>query len=238
VLAWLAAALAPDAQHQGRREFKFRLSSMSERAAVALVRSRVPALRAEYAPRQVSSLYFDSASYTCYYQSNAGVSERAKVRLRWYGALAPCTPLTLELKHRANHLGWKSQYAFEDCDLSQVDLRELAGRFAEVVAPAERSVVRTLRMPILVTTYFRHYFSTADGGIRVTVDSGLRFTDQRRNRRLRLTGAGRASDLAVVECKTAPDRERDAAALLRGLPQRHGRFSKYCHALERLTEGA
>ena len=236
--AWLSAALAAAVPHHGRREFKFLLSSLTERGAVALVRARVPALRREYAPRQVSSLYFDSASYSCFHQSNAGVSERIKVRLRWYGDLTPATPLTLELKHRANHLGWKSQYALGALDLASLDVRALPRRFAEVVLPAERSAVHLLRMPILVTSYFRHYFATADGEIRVTVDGGLRFADQRRSRHLRLSGAGRASDLSVVECKMAPARERDAAGMLRGLPQRHGRFSKYCYALERLAEGA
>jgi len=236
VLAWLRAALAADAPHHGRREFKFVLSPMSERGAVSLVRARVPALRREFAPRQVSSLYFDSASYSCYHQSNAGVSERTKVRLRWYGDLEPSTPLTLELKHRASHLGWKSQYTLGAGDLAHVDLRDLHRRFAEFVAPAERGAVGMLRMPILVTSYFRHYFATLDGGIRVTVDGGLCFADQRRSQRLRLSGAGCASDLTVVECKMAPARVGDAAGLLRGLPQRHGRFSKYCHALERLTE--
>ncbi len=235
MLAALQEMLAHDAPHAGRREFKYLLPGGAERRAVALVRARVPGLREEFAPRRVSSLYFDTASYACYAQSNAGASERIKMRLRWYGPLEADTPFTLELKHRANHLGWKSQYPVPPFDLGATPLAALSRRFVEMVSPRERALVALLRLPILVTSYHRHYFATGDGAIRVTVDTRLTFTDQRLRPRLTRVTDLHPADVAVVECKLAPARERDGARLLRALAPRQTRFSKYCHGIERLA---
>lgn len=228
--------VAIDAPQRGRREYKHLLPSLQGRRAVSWVTTRAHALREEYQPRQVTSLYFDSAGYSCYRQSNAGASERVKVRLRWYGALETASPLTLEFKHRANHLGWKTQHAFSFADLAECNLRSLVSRFEHALDREERALVSQLRVPILVTSYFRHYFVTADGGVRVTVDTGLRYLDQRLRPVLNLTRDARHCDFAVVECKLEPGRDSHAPRLLCGLPLRHTRFSKYCHALQSLTE--
>ncbi len=199
------------------------------------VTTRVRGLREEYPPRQVSSLYFDSASYSCYCQSNAGASERVKVRLRWYGALVADSPFTLEFKHRANHLGWKTQHAFTLPDLRERNLRALGVRLEEGLGADARALMAHLRVPILVTSYHRHYFVTADGGIRVTVDTALRYFDQRLRPALNLTRDALHCDFAVVECKVEPRGEAQAGRLLRALPLRPTRFSKYCHALQSLA---
>lgn len=227
--------VAVDVPHRGRREFKYILPALAGVRAVAWVTARARALRQEFPPRQVSSIYFDSASYSCFRQSNAGESERVKVRLRWYDALTPESPLTLEFKHRANHLGWKSQHHFVMADLLARALRTLPACFAERVSSGERALIEQLRLPILVTTYYRHYFVTADGGIRVTVDTGLRYLDQRLRPSLNLTRDAHGCDFAVVECKLEQSREQDAARLMRAFSPRHARFSKYCDGLQRLT---
>lgn len=228
--------VAVDVPHDGRREFKYILPSLAGGRAVSWVTARARALREEFPARQVSSIYFDSATYSCFRQSNAGESERVKVRLRWYDVLTPTSPLTLEFKHRANHLGWKSQHRFEVADLADRALRTLPALFAARVSPRERALVEQLRLPILVTTYYRHYFVTLDGGIRVTVDTGLRYLDQRLRPSLNLTRDAQSCDFAVVECKLEQSREADAAHLMRAFSPRHSRFSKYCDGLQRLTD--
>lgn len=227
--------LATDPPHGGRREYKHLLPSLSGVRAESWVTTRVRGLREEYPPRQVSSLYLDSASYSCYCQSNAGASERVKVRLRWYGALAADSPLTLEFKHRANHLGWKTQHRFTLPDFGGRNLRSLALQLEEGVGAVDRALMAQLRIPILVTSYHRHYFVTTDGGIRVTVDTALRYFDQRLRPTLNLTRDALQCDFAVVECKLEPRGEAHAGRLLRALPLRPTRFSKYCHALQSLA---
>ncbi|MEO6447209.1 MAG: VTC domain-containing protein [Gemmatimonadaceae bacterium] len=145
------------------------------------------------------------------------------------------TTAILKLKYRASHLGWKSLYPLEGLSLPSACLRDLPRIFAATVAPSERPVVELLRIPIVITTYFRHNFATADGGIRITVDTGLRFHDQRVGSTLRTTFDGTACDFAVVESKLEPAREAEAARMLRALAPRHTRFSKYCHAVGRVA---
>lgn len=227
--------LAVDPPHGGRREYKHLLPSLEGSRAVSWVTTRVRGLREEYPPRQVSSLYFDSANYSCYCQSNAGASERVKLRLRWYGDLVAESPLTLEFKHRANHLGWKTQHPFTLPDLRERNLRALGLRLEEGLGADARALMAQLRVPVLVTSYHRHYFVTTDGGIRVTVDSALRYIDQRLRPVLNLSRDAIQCDFAVVECKVEPRGESHASRLLGALPLRQTRFSKYCHALHSLT---
>jgi SPX domain protein involved in polyphosphate accumulation len=222
--------------HAGRREFKFLLMQRGGGDAPSRVAASVPALRREYPSRQVTSLYFDSPTLSSYQESTSGMSERVKVRLRWYGALTPETTAVLELKYRANQLGWKSQYALGALPLEDCSLGALARSFGSRVTPAERPLVEVLRVPILVTSYHRHYFCTADGAIRVTVDTGLCVRDQRLRPRLNLTFDGARSGFAVLECKLDPAREHEGMSLLRRLAPRHTRFSKYCHGVERILQ--
>ncbi|MDZ4673331.1 MAG: VTC domain-containing protein [Gemmatimonadota bacterium] len=218
----------------GRLEYKFLLPGLTDQRAVDGVTARVAGLRRTFPPRQVSSLYFDSASYVAYAGSNAGNSERVKVRLRWYGALADSSPLTLELKHRANHHGWKSVYPEVPGGLASVPLRQLASRFANHVAPRHRLTVELLRLPIVLTSYRREYFTDLSGAVRVTVDTGLRFLDQRHHRCLNLRSDQVETSFSVVECKFQPERRADAVRLLRAFGPRQVRFSKYCFGLEHL----
>lgn len=219
-----------------RREFKYLLPHVHGALAVSRVHRSVPLLTREHAPRQVSSIYFDSASYDCYRQSNSGDNERVKLRMRWYGDGLVVTPV-LELKHRANHMGWKGQHSLPSMELGALTFGELRERFRACVTPREQALVDVLRFPVLIATYHRHYLVTPDRRIRVTVDTALRFIDQRNRRRPNLQFDRCEADFSVVECKLDAEHEPAARALLRNFGTRHSRFSKYCFGVGALARG-
>lgn len=232
--AALQALLAGPPSAAGRLEYKFVLPHLTDQRAVWRVTSLVPGLRHAFPPRQVSSLYFDSTGYLAYAASNAGTSERVKLRLRWYDHLAADTRLTMEFKHRANHHGWKSSYPVAPGTLGPGSMREVPAQLARQVTPHDRLTVELLHLPVLVTSYRREYFTDASGAIRVTVDTGLSFFDQRHHRHVNLRVDRVEAGFSIVECKFRPEHRADAVRLLRRFAPRQVRFSKYCFGLEHL----
>ncbi len=64
--------------------------------------------RRTYPARRVNNLYFDTADYAGLNANLAGIAERAKLRLRWYGPdLGAIEQAQLELKRRQGSGGWK-----------------------------------------------------------------------------------------------------------------------------------
>ena len=67
---------------------------------------------------QVSSLYFDTAGFSCYYEKLAGVKDRKKLRLRTYAtSLESETPVFLEIKGKSDAVILKDRLLsnYQDC---------------------------------------------------------------------------------------------------------------------------
>lgn len=217
-----------------RRELKCLLPIVRGRPPAMLMASRAPALTLEYPPRQVSSIYFDSANYECYQSSNSGMSQRTKLRLRWYGDLRTNPEATLEIKHRINHLGGKSRHRLGRMNLLDMSWNTIRSEIGSRLTGRDRLIVEALRFPVLIATYYRHYFVTTDG-IRVTVDTDLRFFDQRFFAKPNLIFDSVRVGFEVLECKFDLSQQEEAYHLLRPLDLRWTRFSKYCYGLGALA---
>jgi hypothetical protein len=218
-----------------RRELKCLLPLVRGRTPAMLMASRAPSLTLAFPPRQVSSVYFDSANYECYRLSNSGISQRMKLRLRWYGDLAANPPMVLEIKHRINHLGSKSRHRLDKLSIQDMMWHSIRSEISARLEGPDRLVVEALRFPILIATYYRQYFVKTDSSIRVTVDTDLRIFDQRFNAKPNLIFDCVQANFAVLECKFDPAQEPEAFHLLRPLDLRWTRFSKYCFGLGALT---
>jgi hypothetical protein len=226
---------ASDWESDMRRELKCLLPLVRGRTPAMLMASRAPSLTVAFPPRQVSSVYFDSASYECYRLSNSGMSQRMKLRLRWYGDLRTNPPMVLEVKHRVNHLGSKSRHRLDRMDIQDKTWHSIRAEMSGRLQGPDRLIVEALRFPILIATYYRHYFVTTDGSIRVTVDTNLRIVDQRFSAKPNFTFDSVQAKFEVLECKFDPSQEPEAFHLLRPLDLRWTRFSKYCFGLGALT---
>lgn len=225
-----ALHVAPDL----RRELKFVLPALPSELAVSRIRARLPNLVAEYPRRRVSSIYFDSATYHSYMQSNSGMSARVKLRMRWYGEAMEVAPV-LELKNRLSHVGWKRQHQLRLLDLADVSFDDLRATFRREVSQTERTTIDMLHRPIVIVSYERHYFRTVDRKLRVTIDSGLRFFDQRNRPWPNFVFDRRDAAFTIVECKGSADDLVGATNALAALGARQSRFSKYCYGVGLLS---
>lgn len=181
-----------------------------------------------YPPRYVNSAYFDTHGLSAFEENLIGASVREKVRLRWYGRDAAADDRsTLEVKLRRNKLGWKLSYPVVGVprpDTTWVAFREGLRR----QLPDDARLRLDLNpMVALVNQYYRHYFLSGDGRIRVTLDTQLRTFDQRFGRRPCLHRDVEMPDMLVVEFKFRPEDRPDAMRMIQGIPLRVSRSSKY-----------
>ncbi len=183
-----------------------------------------------FPPRTVNNTYFDTYALSAYEENLVGASNREKVRLRWYGEAWPSERATLEVKLRRNKLGWKLSYPIAGSPRPDESWSSLRRRVRRALPREARVRFDDHPMPALINRYDRRYFLSGDGRVRATIDTHLRAYDQRFSRYPTL---GRAIDLPqmiVVEFKFAAADRQLAADVMRGIPLRVSRSSKYAIA--------
>lgn len=218
----------------GRGEKKFLVRGAAWLHPQTALAAKAPELRTAYPPRQISSLYCDTHDYRSYAHSVGGISERTKLRIRWYGALKHATEPVLEFKEKRNHRGRKAHHPLAPIDFRSGTWREIQASIRAQLTEVGAGL-RYLGHPVLINTYRRCYFATPDGQIRVTVDTGLRFYDQRMRSTPNFTFNACSFPGTILECKFTSDAERRAGELLRRLGARWTRLSKYCIGVEALS---
>jgi hypothetical protein len=190
----------------------------------------------------LSSLYFDSPDYRCYWEKIDGIKYRRKLRIRWYEtgqALHAETPVFVEIKQRMNRVTQKRRALLSYADA----LRLCSQREAPRHDPQDDAFIDEVLSlgwqynlhPASVVRYSRLALvgGEDDIGLRVTFDRDLRY--QAKNLELDSEDSGLfmfPPEWAVVEIKV---NER-IPYWLTELVAEHNlnlmRVSKYCRSIE------
>jgi hypothetical protein len=216
-----------------RCERKFLLWRLSLPEALASVRRHQALFRQAYPPRFVNNVYFDSPDLRDYHDHVQGVAHRAKHRVRWYGPLeGRIAAPVFERKLKQGLVSGKVTVPLPALFFNGGGARALhAALLADAGMP--EAVRRTLRQlePSLINRYHRHYFVSADGRLRLTLDADLCFFSAHNG-----AGSNAGQSLRelplVLELKFAPLDTDHAAAMTNALPYRLQRCSKYVLGLE------
>jgi SPX domain protein involved in polyphosphate accumulation len=239
----MAARSAPSAGGQGytrlrshRYERKLLTDELLPCQVEALVRVHPMMFHVPYPPRQINSLYLDTADMDNYNDNVAGADTRRKVRLRWYGALTGILerPM-LEIKVKEGQVGKKLSYAFAALVLDERFcprvFREAAGR--SDLPAVVRDDLLTMS-PVLLNCYRRSYYATRDGAFRITVDSRQVFWKINGALGNTLRHRQRNDRDVIVELKYGLEQEGKADRAAGFFPFRVTRNSKYVQGVERV----
>ncbi len=181
-----------------------------------------------YRPRQVNNLYFDTREADCLNDHLCGVAERNKLRFRWYGTDYAAVRGTLELKRKANQLGWKIQcpvpVAF---DLGAITWHELIGQLREHVDGRLAVCLSYTDQPALLNSFTREYYESVDRQVRVTVDYDQCAWDQITYPAPNLWFKTPGQDRAIIEVKSDSRLHRRVSNVVSSFPFRVERNSKY-----------
>ena len=175
--------------------------------------------------RKVNSIYFDDLGYSSVKDNLAGISNRNKFRLRWYGNSDSSIPL-FEVKTKNGRLGCKTAYPIQSLQkkLLNTNFEKVA---SECIKEMENQniVFDEHLVPTLQVNYAREYYETHNG-IRITIDQEISFSDTQLYTKLNENNEY-SYPLKIMEIKFDPSMQKLVSELIRPLnisPKRHSKY--------------
>ncbi len=189
-----------------------------------------------YPTRRVNNIYFDTPHLHSLQENYSGVTERKKVRIRWYGDDTGTVNGTLEVKLKRAKLGWKiSQLLPEPLSLECGSWNKIVEAIHAQLTEEFRHYLYQASTPVLINRYQREYYLSADGKVRATLDYSEETYDQRCSDRPNLTRATPSPREIVLEFKATADANHPLAKAVSHMPLRVSRCSKYVRGIESLV---
>lgn len=230
-----AAAAAPAAAeggHEERHEIKFAAYALEYARVRQWLQLHAAGFYSPYPDRQVNNVYFDTWDYRAYAENLAGLSQRSKLRFRWYGDSAGPASGSLEVKRKRNHFGWKLRFRVAEAPWCEGrGWSDTRAALREQLPADGRFWFDQNPLPVMLNRYERQYFVSADGMVRATIDVNQRVWDQRYGSLPNFTRQAVTQDTLVVEFKFSREHRQTVVAMLRGFPLRIGRHSKFMNAM-------
>lgn len=189
-------------------------------------------LKTSYPQRIVNSIYFDDNEFTCFQDNLSGISRREKVRYRWYGESIHPADGTLEVKNRHNNLGWKYLYPATEIQFSTNDSwPSIISKIKSKIPNDAKYFLNKYPEPTLITRYQRDYYESFDKKIRVTIDRNQKYIRQMSIYNANFSRKPHISDIITVEVKCNAKHRFLASNLVKNLPLRRSKYSKYVYGM-------
>ncbi len=202
-----------------RYELKYKIDHFRLESVIQALRLHPAGFSKIYPDRQINNIYFDSPSLTTFEDNVAGVSERKKYRVRWYGEQpTKINNPRFEIKIKHNMLGSKEIYPVPEFDLTALrTTTKLVNSLSKLAGGALR--------PVLMNSYVRSYFGTSDGNYRITVDRQMRYFSLLMSQgftRYTITDSG-----IILELKYDESMDGGTDRVTQPMPFRQTKSSKY-----------
>ena len=125
----------------------------------------------QYPSRKVNSIYFDDLNFSSVRENLDGISNKKKIRVRWYGIKNKLTKPQLEIKSKKGAETSKKNYSINELN----DLKFFDAKNLDKINYLVNYKIKSKKKlnPLLSTHYDRQYFISNDKKIRATVDYNL-----------------------------------------------------------------
>ena len=131
-------------------------------------------LKEQFEERRINSIYYDTHNFILSRQTQDGISERKKVRIRYYGLLNQINNPKLEVKSKLGMMGSK--------DIYDINKENLISNYFSIHNLELRKNQNNLNYilfkrlyPKLLITYKRQYFLSLCKRYRFTLDNNIMF---------------------------------------------------------------
>ncbi|OGY34127.1 MAG: hypothetical protein A3D99_02045 [Candidatus Andersenbacteria bacterium RIFCSPHIGHO2_12_FULL_45_11] len=221
------------AQSTNRFERKFFVPHVSVPSIEILIKLQPALFRPLYHERRVNNIYFDTIGLDHYTSHVAGAGSRSKVRIRWYGeTFGAITHPVLEIKIKEGEVGRKRTFSLPSFDFQhRIDRGLLLNLLSQASIPSYWKGQLKDLFPVLLNSYIRTYWLSADRSVRLTVDKEWISYYALTSSLLQLSSPFRHEGV-VMEMKYALGDQDTAAIIGAKWPWRLTRNSKYIIALE------
>lgn len=162
----------------GRYELKYVLNECHYTSSMLWLDKTT--VRQVYPDRFVNSLYFDDINYQSVHDNLAGVSDRKKIRLRWYhdNELEIKSEPKLEIKIRKGRLGLKDHFELAKLknNIFHVEIRDIVENIKKNLRQQDEHIILSDAhyIPSLYVSYKREYYEDWNG-LRITIDKDIKF---------------------------------------------------------------
>ena len=186
-----------------------------------LVRLHPASFREAFPKRRVNNVYFDTPTLDCFKENAAGVAERKKHRLRWYGEQMDFLENPVfEIKIKDRELGYKKSQP-----LASFQWADLKTNLANVTSLKDLPL-----QPILINSYQRAYYLSQDRQFRITIDHDLSFAPFQWDKPTP-KGYPSPSPAVVLELKYEAEHDELAQNIFDHLPFRQTKNSKFMEGI-------
>ena len=190
----------------------------------------------EHEPRIVNNVYFDSINYNSFSSNIFGDSSRTKLRYRWYGDFEKKNSGYLEIKYKRNLNGWKKKINISNFKISEnTNWKESCELISKDLPKLYKSYFIDNSNPQIINQYHRDYFISHDSKIRITVDKKHFIYDQRFHKSPNFKKKTFAQRILVMEFKFDRNSTKDINNLVKDIPIRASRNSKYVNSIRAVT---
>ena len=221
---------------EARYEIKFVSYARNLTALIRWINSHPAGFFEPYPERHVNNVYFDTFDCIAFSENLSGASARTKVRYRWYGDSEGPDSGKLEIKRKRNYFGWKTLFPVMRAPYSKGDSwNAVIKNISKQIPYSGRLWLEANPMPVILNRYYRKYYLSHDGRIRVTLDTNQSVCDQRYKPFLNFKHKANMPDTFVVEIKFDRKNVGLASNLLRGIPLRVSRHSKYINGVRAIS---
>lgn len=187
--------------------------------------------------RQVNNIYFDTPAFNDYFDNVLGVSDRKKIRIRWYGdTFGNIKKPVLEIKIKKGIVGDKWSYKLKPFTLDNKFTNQTIQQiFGESNLPIPILESTKMVTPTLLNSYSRRYYLSADNRFRVTLDFKLLYhkIDKVFNN---FNFAPSQDENKIVELKYALQDDDDANKISTQFPFRLNKNSKYVNGVNTIKQ--
>jgi SPX domain protein involved in polyphosphate accumulation len=206
-----------------RYERKFRAEDVSHSEVMQTLKTHRLAFSKAFPDRFINSIYLDTYALDYYNDNIAGLSNRVKQRIRWYGPdLTQIQNPMLEIKIKENKLGHKKY--------SELNSFKPGPDFSYQNYMKQHLWLSTNNIfPVVMIRYIRSYYLSFDKKIRITVDRGQAFypVDQKLNFNIEPY----RDPTIILELKYSADYNINLDYITQDIPFRMTRNSKYVQAI-------
>ena len=220
-----------------RIERKFIIPERMTHSIEEVIKSNSALMRKIFYPRFINNIYFDNSRFQFFFENIDGVSERMKVRIRWYGSLkGKIKKPVLEFKQKHGLTGRKTSIVLPSFDLKEIYLPGfLSSLFQKVNIDMRKKVLMLSLKPSVINRYQRKYFLSFDQKFRVTLDHHLEYFSASSPEKL--SSRGLKDNLSMImELKYAPIHQLESAIITQEFPFRVIKNSKYVRGVQILYD--
>ena len=193
----------PPIQSVGQLRYEIKLVTLSPGFVdvETSLRLHPAAFQTTHPERQVKNIYFDTPDLESAQDNLAGISEREKLRLRWYGKLENIVKGTWELKQKRAGVGRKvSQPAVQNLDISRTTWTKLVPSLRASTSGIINIRLGSAYRPTIINCYKRKYYQSWDGTVRATLDYSQVSFDQKLSSTVNLSRPIPLAKTIVLEC--------------------------------------